>query len=131
MTYDPLSHDEYLRVLTYLKEFHPFPPTWDQLKSCALYLVEDGPYLAGVVYFHWYPGADHVVELHMAALPRYHGRWMTRRLFGEFFATLAELGVKGAIGHVVSPLVARLYQKAGFTITGPLAYTSIGNHGTV
>ena len=125
LTYDEASHDEFLRVQTYLKHHHPFPPPFDHLKNSLVVLVEDGPYLACVIYLHWVTGADHVLELHAAGAPQYRGRWLTRWVIGFVAAAAQSVKAKSIFAQIPSARIASIYRRLGFKTAGPFAYISL------
>jgi GNAT superfamily N-acetyltransferase len=111
------------RFRTHIEACHPFASLiteadYDKFHYIA---VEDGPYLACLLWMHWVAGVDRVLEIHIAARPEYHGRWLSREVLRCLFNAEQVLKPRVILAQSLSPQIERLARRVGFDIIGPFA----------
>jgi hypothetical protein len=87
--------------------------------------IADGEYVGALVWAHWVPGADKVIEVHAAAAAEYRGRWLTSRTLDSLFQIVGIAGAKTIIAQITSPLAERIWRGLGFEIAAGLAYLNV------
>lgn len=118
------------RISTFIRHQSDILQGWtpELLNLCRLSLIEDGPYLVAVV---WYHETDDLYPrswmIHVAAAEAHRKRWLSLRIIGECLSLPFEHGASRLYAHVTSDYVARIWAKLGFHLEnhqdeGPMMY---------
>jgi hypothetical protein len=125
-----LDPEFYQRISTFVRHQSEELKDWkaDLLSRCITSVVEDGPHLAAVVWYHEVPHLhDGAWMFHAAVAKQYRRRWLSKRVLREIFWPPEHLGATRLYAAVTTPEIRSIWLRLGYTIindpeNGELAY---------